>query len=93
MWEGARTTHQFQLLTCQGDRAGENKVKLSQRLVKSLTGSSSRCFSSLCLHAELFNHDTASAKGKTSVQGCGALVAGPICHRLREKSYLEVTYS
>lgn len=36
-------THQFQPLTCQGDRAGENKVKLSQRLVKSLTGSSSCC--------------------------------------------------
>lgn len=91
MWEGARTTHQFQLLTCQGDRAGENKVKLSQRLVKSLTGSSSHCFASLSRRTVQPRYP--SAKEKTSAQGCGAFVAGPICHRLREKSYLEVTYS
>jgi len=56
---------------CQDDRAGENNVKLSQRLVKTWRGSSAHCLSSLRLPAELLRS--------------GVLPSSRFCQKLLEK--------
>lgn len=77
MWEGART-RQVQLRWTQADGAGENNVKLPQKLVRSLSNSSSCCVCFFSLPSQTAPTESQVLRfpsGKATVRGWEALAA------------------